>query len=55
MQRILQPLLALQLGDSKTTVVKETCLIILWIKKEFPDEFALEYRAELQAALPIHK
>lgn len=49
MQRILQPLLILQLSDTKNAVVKETCMIILWIKKEFPDEFAREYRPEIQA------
>lgn len=55
MQRILQPLLLLQLSDSKTAVVKETCMIILWIKKEFPDEFAKEYRPEVQQKRPPHK
>ena len=36
-------------------VVKETCLIILWIQKEYPEEFALFYDAEKQYSLPKHK
>jgi len=42
MQRIIQPFLVLQLHDLRTSVVKETCGLIVWIAQEFPEEFSQE-------------
>lgn len=40
MQRIIQPFIILQLTDLRTTVVREACALVLWLCKEFPEEFS---------------
>lgn len=42
MQRIIQPFLILQLHDTRPSVVKETCQLIVWISKQYPAEFCLD-------------
>ena len=39
MLRIIQPFLITQLSDLRISVVREACLIILWMARQFPVEF----------------
>lgn len=44
-QRILQSFLILQLQDTRTSIVRETCAIITWMSCEFPEEFSTQISA----------
>lgn len=41
LQRLIQPVILVQIHDLRTSVAKEACQLIIWISQEYPSEFVV--------------